>query len=124
MASITKLTSISNPQRGEDCVLTFKVENAIKNLEKSELKFKYVPDRDMITDSVFHAWLTHMLETPWETLEHFAAEAMRQFYDSALPFYVQLTLSYTQPETKLKRKLYFVKIQPKHTLSEIIKEQL
>ena len=119
-----ELLTKPNPQRGEDCVLTFKIKDAFKQLEDSEVKFKYVPDRDIVTDGDFHTWVKDGLQKEWETVEAFAAEALKMFYDCVLPFHIQIEVSYKQPETKLKRKMFFVKTQPKHVLSEMVKEQL
>ena len=110
-----QIPMVKNPRVGEEIISTFQIMGATKIAQQAEKEVtfhvKYVPDKEVLTVEAFEEWIKHVCQHDWDSAEHLASEVMDVFYNSLIPFYVEVKIDIQHNsqdilvnDTKLVRK--------------------
>lgn len=107
------IKTLPNPLKGEHNTLSFKVAG-FSSFNESTMKIYYIADRDIATDDDFTFWIEPFLEKKWDTAENLCAEILKNFYDSVLPFHIEIKFSYELKKLGITKRVHLTKNQPNY----------
>lgn len=119
MTNIFKTTP--NTFSKESAVLSFVNKVPLFN---AKLMLFYVPDRDLVLDNDYHFFLNHVLKMSWESPDLFLSELAESFYQSVLPFHMEMHLIYNNEAHQFDKHICVVRHQPKYKIPPRLEHQL
>lgn len=107
-----------NPHRGQDMLITFQVQQDFKGIEGIlPIRMRYIPDREILKKEDFSNWLQTISKETWENPEDLAGALMDKFYDTLMPYFVDLRIDITHANGAIQC-LETVRQQPQYKMPE------
>lgn len=106
-----------NPHRGTWHIITLSCQ-----LNNATLVLRYIPERDIAVADIFSQW-AEKLSASASNWEDAAASTLSHFYDTVLPFYVDLTLTHDH-SSGTRQKVFVFQEQPKVNIPDHLRRLL
>lgn len=82
-----------NPDSRSDYVVTIGGEFAVSTPNLSAaIEIRYIPDRDVINETAFHAYLAVLADQQWESLEEVATTILGDLSNQLVPRWMQVSI--------------------------------
>lgn len=102
-----------NPLKGKNSLLCFK-KTGLFQFNNAEIHFSYIPDREIIEKDTFtnHLNEIELKHKESQSIEAFASNIVKDFYNAALPFFAKLDITVHHEETGEVQRIQTVEMQP------------